>query len=111
MQKKMERMLHLTGDLYTLDDIMELIEDGKFQSFVEGDTWIVTQVNEFPRRKVLEITFVVGDINEAVRALPRIYEHAENVGADRINALGREGWWVFADAGWSKVGVVYAKDK
>jgi hypothetical protein len=71
MRLKVERALHDGGDLYTFDDIMALIKEGKMQSFTCGDTWIVTQVNEFPRKKVLEIALVVGEHMGGDRVPPR----------------------------------------
>jgi hypothetical protein len=110
MREKVERALHDFGDLYTFDDIMGFIETGKMQSFTAGDTWIVTQVNEFPRRKVLDICLVVGFLQEATEALPQIYAFARSIGANRVTAVGRDGWWKFAEPGWYRVGGYFAKD-
>jgi len=110
MRVKVERALGEFGNLYTFDDIMGLIESGKMQSFTHGDTWIVTQVNEFPRRKVVDIALVVGFIEEATKALPQIYTFARSIGADRVTAVGRDGWWKFAEPGWYRVGGYFAKD-
>ena len=111
MKKKFDRMLEQAGGLYTINDIEELIENGKMQSFVQGDTWIVTQVNEFPRRKVLEIVFVVGFISDAIQALPQMYEFATKIGASLIMASNaRDGWWTYAQPGWKKIGSVFARE-
>ena len=111
MKRKFDRMLEQCGGLYTIDDIEELIENGKMQSFVQGDTWIVTQVNEFPRRKVLEIVFVVGFISDAIQALPQMYAFADKIGATLIMASNaRDGWWTYAQPGWKRVGSIYARE-
>jgi len=110
MATKLEKTLRLSGDLYTLDDIMVAIEEGRMQSFTVDDTWIITQVLEFPRRKVLEITFVIGFLNEAVKALPALYAFARSIGATRVTGFGREGWMNFAEPGWKLVGSMYAKE-
>lgn len=111
MKARFERMLRQTGNLYTLEDIIERIEDGRMQSFVQGDTWVVTQVNEFPRRKALDIVFVVGFMADAIQALPQIYEFAEEIDATMVMAsVGRDGWWSYAQPGWKKLGSVYARE-
>jgi hypothetical protein len=110
MKIKVDRALHDFGDLYTFDDILELIDKGKMQSFTAGDTWVVTQVNEFPRRKVVDICLVVGFLEDAVRALPDVYKFARDIGATRVTAVGRDGWWKFAEPGWYRVGGYFAKD-
>jgi len=104
-------MLAQCGGLYKLVDIERLINEGKMQSFVQGDTWIVTQINEFPRRKVVEIVFVVGFVAEAIQALPQIYSFANEAGATLIMASNaRDGWWDYAQPGWKKLGSIYAKE-
>lgn len=110
MRKKFERMLRDSGDLYTLEDILDLIEQGKMQSFVDGDTWVVTQVHEFPRRKVLDIVFVVGHLGQAVQLLPQLYMFANEIGATLITGYGRDGWDAVKQPGWKKVGSLYAKE-
>jgi hypothetical protein len=111
MRKKFDRMLARSGGLYELNDIEQLINEGKMQSFVQGDTWIVTQVNEFPRRKVVEIVFVVGFVADAIQSLPQIYAFANEIGATLIMASNaRDGWWDYAQPGWMKLGSIYAKE-
>ena len=111
MEKKFNRMLRQCGGLYEISDIEQLINEGKMQSFVQGATWIVTQINEFPRRKVLEIVFVVGTMAEAIQALPQVYTFADKIGATLIMASNaRDGWWTYAQPGWKKLGSIYAKE-
>lgn len=110
MREKLEKVLQMSGDLYTLDDIVALIKEGKMQGFTNGDSWVITQVNDFPRRKVLEIAFVIGYVGDAIGALPEIYEYARKVGATRVTAFGRDGWWGYHQPGWNRVGTMYAKD-
>lgn len=114
MRTKFDRALKAGGDLYDFDDIMERVKDGRMQSFVQGDTWIITQVNEFPKARVLEITFVVGFIEDAIDALPQILNFARTIGATRLTALGRDGWGHHARAhvqlGWKKVGTLFARN-
>lgn len=110
MRIKLERVLHDFGDCYTVNDIMHAIEKGRMQSFVEGETWIITQVLTFPRKKALDILFVIGHLDEARRALPRLEEYARSIGATKIASLAREGWSKFAGPEWKKTGVSYVKD-
>jgi hypothetical protein len=59
---------------------------------------------------VVDIALVVGFIEEATKALPQIYAFARSIGADRVTAVGRDGWWKFAEPGWYRVGGYFAKD-
>ena len=110
MEVKVNRVLRYSGDLYNFDDVMKAIGTGDMQSFTEGDTWIVTQVIVFPRRKVLRVMLVVGYLTDAKKSLVQLEEFAKSVGATRIEATGRDGWWQFAEPGWKRTGSAYAKD-
>lgn len=110
MARKVNRVLDASGGLYTFDDIMEAIEEGRMQSFTSGDSWIVTQVDHFPRKTVISITLAIGNIDECKAIMPKLEEFAKSVGATRIAGLGREGWWHFAEPGWRRNGVWYEKD-
>ena len=114
MEAKVNRVLRDGGDLYTFDDIMEAIGTGNMQSFTQGDTWIVTSIMVFPRRKVLSIELIAGFFEDFGIALPRLEEFARKVGATRMVGRGRLGWGKLADQrkqfGWKKTGDMYAKD-
>lgn len=110
LMARTERALAVSGGLYTFADIVDAINEGRMQSFSEGDTWVVTQVDHFPRRTVVNITLVVGNLEEAKTILPRVYDLCKQVGADRITGFGRSGWWHHADKGWVRTGTLYHKD-
>jgi len=110
MLKKMERALKHGGELYTLNDIEDAIRTGKMQSHVKGNTWIITEVHDFPRKRVVNILFVVGELEEAMAAELEIEEWAKSIGADGLTAIGREGWWKFHTLGWKELGTYYSKD-
>lgn len=59
--QQLQELLQEIGGTHTFEDIEALIRDGVFQSFVEGDTWVVTALIEFPKATVLDIFLVVGD--------------------------------------------------
>ena len=43
------------------------------QSFVEGETWAMTEITVFPRARMLEIMVVVGDSKDVENLHDRIY--------------------------------------
>jgi hypothetical protein len=96
---------------------MDYIADGKMQSFAFSDTWVITQVHDFPQRKSVDITFAVGDLDEVFNGLPIVYDWAKSIGADLVTSSGREGWRRFlgssnheAFKGWRRIGSFYSKD-
>ena len=89
---KLARVLARMGGLYTPQDILAAIAANKMQSFVEGDSWVITQVGLFPRGKVLEVIAVVGGLDDLRVLHDRILDYARDIGASVIQAYGRKGW-------------------
>jgi len=110
MKDKMARALAIGGDLYSLDDIENHLIAGKLQGHVEGDTWAITQVHDWPQRRAVNILYVIGSMGDAIALEAKIEEWAENIGASLITAVGRDGWWDCRTPGWEKVGTLYSKE-
>lgn len=99
--RKLERALDYQGGLYALSDILESISDGTMQSWVEGNSWAVTQISVYPRRRLLEIVAAVGDLHDCRILHGRILKFANEVKVDLVAAYGRKGWARDADRhGW-----------
>ena len=99
--RKLARVLDRMGGFYTPQDVLVGIAAGKMQSFVEGDSWAITQIAVFPRATVLEILVALGDLDELRILHDRVLAFAEEIGASVVQAYGRRGW--MADAarrGW-----------
>lgn len=104
---RVKRVLLETGDFYRIDDIVRLVNEGHMQSFVDDaqETWIVTRIYEFPRKRVLDIVLVVGTI-EGARSLERsVVDFARKHGCAMLMAsAGRDGWLSEANhSEWRKV--------
>ena len=110
MLKKMERALKAANDLYTLNDIGDLLHTGDMQGHVEKDTWAITQISDYPCKRVVDITFVVGNMEGSLLLEEKITEWAKGHKASLITAVGREGWWEHRTPGWRKCGTLFAKD-
>ena len=110
---KLARGLERLGGLYTLNDILTAIAEGRMQSFVEGNSWAVTQVVSFPRAKVLEVFAAIGDLDDLRILHDRILDFAAEEGIGVIRAYGRKGWLPDASRrGWKVKArfFVYQKD-
>lgn len=105
-----EKVLAAFGGLFTFSDIIERINDGRMQSFTRNNTLIVTQINEYPRRKVVEIVLLVGDVEDALEMEHDVQEWALNAGATLLMAAGRFGWEPLMTDGWKAVSANYVKD-
>jgi hypothetical protein len=90
--RKLERVLDRMGGLYTLNDILTAIGEGKMQSFVENNSWALTQVNQYPRARTLQIVAMVGDLVDVDPLHAKILAYANENNAGLISAYGRLGW-------------------
>lgn len=110
MAGRMNRALAEGGGLFTVDDIGVAIAAGNMQGHVEGDTWAVTQVHDWPRGRTVNILFVIGNVEEAQILEQRIVDWAKDLGAIRLTGIGRDGWWGHKLENWKKTGTLYSKD-
>jgi hypothetical protein len=99
--RKLARVLERMGGLYTVQDILTAIAERKMQSFVEGESWALTRIAQYPRTKVIEIVAVVGRLDETRILHDRVLAFAEAEGVSIIQAYGRRGWLPDAERrGW-----------
>ena len=108
---KLANALDRAGNLYTVDDIFTAIAEDRMQSFAEGNTWAITEVNTFPQRKIVTIAYVIGDLRDARILHDRVLAFAESIGATMIRSFGRLGWAKDARKnGWRTAGQIYCRD-
>lgn len=109
MFARLRKLLEYQGGFYTVEDILQCIQVGTMQSFAQGDTWVVTQVHEFPRKKVLDIVFVLGERQDLHELEPQLEAFKQEIGADMMTATGRMGWLRSAFKGWEAHSVNFVK--
>jgi hypothetical protein len=108
---QVEEMLVKYGGFYEFDDIVELVRGGKMQSFSRGESWIVTQICEFPRKRVLDVVFVVGNLDELKEMVTDVIGFARESGAEFMMATGRRGFIEHAlGDDWTLAGHFYVRD-
>jgi hypothetical protein len=100
-QQKLSRVLDGMGGLYLLDDILTAIHEGRMQSHVVNNSWAITQIQDFPRARVLNLFAVVGDQADIPELQMKVLDFARDVNAALVSAHGRRGWLPQAQAyGW-----------
>lgn len=110
--KKLQRALDYQGGLFALADILERIADGRMQSWVHNNSWAVTQVSVYPRRRLLEIVAAVGDLGDCRILHGKILVFANELKVDLVAAYGRRGWARDAERhGWKTKTVSYLYHK
>ena len=110
---KLARALERAGGLYELSDILERIADGRMQAHVSRETMAVTEISVYPRRRVLTIILLAGDLADGEDLHRQVLAFARRVEVDAIVTQGRDGWAQLAkDHGWDIVSknIIFRKE-
>ena len=91
-EHKLARVLDRMGGVYLLDDILTAIGEGKMQSFVEGNSWAITQIQDLPRARQLQLIAMVGDLDDVDPLHAKILKYADEANVTLLATHGRLGW-------------------
>jgi hypothetical protein len=101
---RLTEALARAGDLYSLEDILERIADGRMQAHVSRETVAVTEISVYPKRRVVTIILLAGDLSDGEDLHEQILAFARRLKCDAIVTQGRLGWARLAKAhGWKTV--------
>jgi hypothetical protein len=101
---KLAKALERAGGLYELSDILERIDDGRMQAHVSRETIAVTEVSIYPKRRVLTMILLAGDLVDGEDLHEQVLSFARKLKCDAIIAQGRVGWARLAKShGWKIV--------
>jgi hypothetical protein len=101
---KLAKALERAGGLYELPDLLERIADGRMQAHVSHETMAVTEISVYPRRRVLTIIILVGDLDDGENLHAQVFDFARKMDCDAVIAQGRVGWARLAKShGWETV--------
>jgi hypothetical protein len=93
--QKVEKILEPAleyDNTYNIQDVADCISDGSMQLWPTNNSAVVTQVQNFPRMKVLHIFLAGGNLEELETLTPHIQKFAEDMGCRKITLTGRKGW-------------------
>jgi hypothetical protein len=94
---QLQELLHEMGGTHTFEDVRALIDEGVFQSFAEGETWVVTNIIQFPQASVMDIFFVVGEAKDFEELEKRIETFAREMGVTYMRVYARKGFEYLID--------------
>lgn len=98
-------------DTHTISDVIALAEARRAQIWDGGDTLVVTELLDFPLRKVCRWWVVAGSVEGARALQPRIDKWSLEQGATRADMIGRRGWRAVTDREqWKHVGDYWRKE-
>ena len=100
--QKLARVLDAMGGLYLVDDLLSAIAEDRMQSFSIGNSWAITQVNQFPRAKRLQIIAIVGHLEDVDALHAQILDYADEANVGLLSTYGRMGW--LREGSWQRLG-------
>lgn len=109
--QQLDKALRLMGDTHAVADVIAMVHAGTMQSFVHGSSWALTEMFDFPRKRVCQIFLAMGDLAELMVLHDKILAFAKAEGCTLLRSIGRPGWRIFADENeWTLGAQVYLKE-
>lgn len=104
MRKRLQKALDLQNNLYEIEDLAVEIKAGRMQLF-ECDAGIcITNVLVFPRKKVLNVIAVVGEMSVIPTLQDQVIAFGKAQDCDFFFTEGRAGWKkVLPKFGWTNL--------
>lgn len=79
------------GDNYTASDVADALREGRAQIFQHGDSIVVTEIVDHPKRKELSLWLAAGVWDDLTALDPTLKEFGRKHGCTRIVAHCRRG--------------------
>jgi hypothetical protein len=79
-------------DCHEMQDIADAIADGRMQLWSTPDGAMVTEVQDYPRKRVLHVWWAGGRLETILHLIPHIEQFAKDIGCGKITCTGRKGW-------------------
>ena len=96
-----ENALEYSNGNHLFEDIVAGIIKGTFQLWPASKSCLVTEITQYPRKKVLHIFLAGGDLNEIKSMRDDVEAWAKAHGCDDMTMVGRLGWSkALKDIGW-----------
>lgn len=77
---------------HTIEDVWDKIERGTAQLWPGSTSVCVTNIDEYPRAKILVGWLAGGDLMDILATEPVIRNWAKKQGCDAVMLVGRRGW-------------------
>lgn len=106
-----EAALEHSGGTHEWQDIVDGIATGNMQLWPAERGCLVTEIVEYPRKRVLNVFLGGGDLDQLVEMHDAVQAWGEAQGCVGATIIGRAGWErVYRERGWKRQHVVLAKE-
>jgi hypothetical protein len=98
---RFEKSLLFGGDTHSVEDVVQLVREGRAQFWSGGDGSILSEVLTLPRAKVINLWVLSGNLPDIIALEPTVCNWGRDQGCTIATASGRKGWGrVGAPLGW-----------
>lgn len=110
-QDLIESALRFCGGTHLYEDIVEGVELEQFMFWPGQNSCIVTELADFPRKRLLHVFLAAGDLAELKDMEPSLQFFAKTLNCDAITLTGRSGWErSLKTMGYKKIHTTLGKD-
>ena len=110
-RKWIEDALQYTNGTHEFVDVVNAILEGRMQFWPAENACLVTEIVEYPRKKVLNVFIGGGTLKQMRDMYDALTDWAKAQGCDSITCTGRKGWErIGREYGWTPVSVTLAKE-
>lgn len=108
LQRRLLRALDVAGNTHTPGDLAKAVDEGRMQSWQNGESVVLTELLGAPQGTVLNIFLVCGNLREVMEIQDAIADFARQHNCIRMTMRGRRGWEKFLPSyGWTNPGVTF----
>lgn len=102
-----ERALKYGGNTHSGLDVLDCVEKGEAQLWLEPEATIVTQIFEHPNERTLHFWLAAGELESVLELSDKVMEWGKSKGCTRATLSGRKGWArALEHRGWSDTKLV-----
>jgi hypothetical protein len=107
---RLERALEHGGGGYSVPDIVDGLEHGRFQIFHNSAALAITEIVQCPQKRYLNIFLAAGELKSVVRLHHKVEKFARKHECNYMQATARKGWEKFEpEFGWQSTHTVYTR--
>jgi len=105
----LEAALYYSNGTHTIDDVLEIVQRGDAQFWHYPDAAVVTELMDYPQKRVLRYWLAGGNLKTLLKAESSIRYWSQLWGCVGIEIIGRKGWHRVLK-GFKQTGIILAKD-
>jgi hypothetical protein len=105
-----EAALRYAAETYAYEDVVKAVQTGEMFFWPAQESFLVTEVAQFPRKRTLHIFLAGGKLSEVKSMDESLVAYANFLHCDSISLSGRPGWEkALNDLGYKKIHTTLGK--